>query len=127
MKKLKKIYLIIPVIIAPLLVASTAYAIGSGTWTSSLSSLKTTTGLPNATITDIIKNIMLWLLYILGFIGIIGFVISGVMYLLSAGDETMAGRAKKGMTYSIIGIIVALSGLVIITAVSAILGGAETA
>ena len=74
--------------------------------------------LPRATIFDIIGNTMNYLLAILGFIGIIGFVISGILYLTAAGDETQIEKAKGAMMYSIIGVIVALIGFVVIQAVN---------
>ncbi len=74
-------------------------------------------GLPDDTIYGIINRTMNWLLMILGFIGIIGFVIAGILYLTAAGDEDQIGKAKTAMMYSIIGIIVALMGFVIIRAV----------
>ena len=83
-------------------------------------------GLPDKTLTSIITNILLWLLGILGVVGVIGFVVSGLMYLLSAGNDDMMGKAKKGLTYSLIGIIVGLAGVVIIQAISAILNASTT-
>lgn len=75
------------------------------------------TGLPVDSVYDIIGNTMDWLLAILGFIGIIGFVIAGILYITAAGNETQAETAKKAMLYSILGIVVALSGYVIIKAI----------
>lgn len=92
---------------------------GSGWSLSSVSSF----GLPSGTVTGIVTNVLMWLLFMLGIVGVIGFVISGIMYLISTGDQTMIDRAKKGMTYSIVGIIVGLAGVVIIQAVEAILNG----
>ena len=71
-------------------------------------------GLPNQSIFDIITNILAWLLAILGIVGVIGFLIAGILYLTSAGDKDQIDRAKRAMTYSIIGIIVGLSGVVAI-------------
>lgn len=82
--------------------------------------------LPEGTIWDIIGNLMKWLLGLVGFVGIIGFAIAGVLYLTAAGDETRIDKAKNAMLYSIIGIIVALVGFVVIQAVTAWLGGGET-
>jgi|SRR6185369_4936527 len=79
------------------------------------------TGLSNMPIALILKNFMNWLLGIFGFLGIIAFIISGIQYLTSAGDEKMAETAKNNMKYSIIGIIVALSGYVVILAIDAAL------
>ncbi|MEP7163036.1 MAG: pilin [Candidatus Moraniibacteriota bacterium] len=69
-------------------------------------------GLPSDTLYGTISRIMNWLLGILGFIAIIGFVIAGILYLTAAGNEGQIEKAKNAMTYSIIGIIVALVGYV---------------
>jgi hypothetical protein len=86
------------------------------------------TGLPGgasgSTISQLIHNIMLWLLGILGFLAVIGFVISGIMYLIAAGDEDAQARAKRAMIYSITGVLVGLVGLVILFAVQSLYGGA---
>ena len=79
--------------------------------------------LPNASIHDILYNILLWLLAIFGVIGVIGFVIAGIIYLTAAGDDSRIEKAKKAMEYSIIGIIVGLAGLVIIFAADYALNG----
>jgi hypothetical protein len=71
-------------------------------------------------------SIMSWILAILGFIGIIGFVISGILYLTAAGDEGKMGTAKNAMTYSIIGVIVGILGYVMIQAINSMLGGTST-
>ena len=73
-------------------------------------------GTPGGSIYGIINSTMNWLLAILGFLGIIGFVIAGILYLTAAGDEDQIGKAKNAMMYSIIGVIVALLGFVVLTA-----------
>jgi hypothetical protein len=83
--------------------------------------LPTGTGLSQASVSAILLGFMNWLLAILGFIGIIAFVISGMQYLLAAGDEHTISTAKNNMKYSVIGIVVALSGFVVIQAVDAAL------
>lgn len=84
------------------------------------------TGLPQGSITDIITNIMNWLLMLVGIIGVIGFAIAGILYLTAAGDDTAIERAKNAMMYSIIGVIVAIIGVVVIQAVQGMLGGTST-
>ncbi|TXH01896.1 MAG: hypothetical protein E6P95_00990 [Candidatus Moraniibacteriota bacterium] len=81
----------------------------------------TGTGLSDKSVGDIIGALIGWLLSIFGFIALIGFIISGLQYLTAAGDEGQAETAKRNMQYSIIGIIVALSGWIIIKAVDALL------
>lgn len=60
---------------------------------------------------------------ILGIIGVIGFIISGILYLISTGDETIIERAKAAMKWSIVGVIVGLMGVVIIQAIDLALRG----
>jgi hypothetical protein len=90
---------------------------GSGWSTGNVSNF----GLPTGTVSSIIGAILEWLLALIGIVGIIGFIISGAMYILSVGDDTRAKTAKSAMMSSIIGIVVALSGFVIIQAVNSML------
>jgi len=83
-------------------------------------------GLPGGTLFTVMENFVKWLLGIFGFIAIIGFIISGFMYLTAAGDEDQQEKAKKQMTWSIIGVIIGLSGYVIIKAVDAWLNNNST-
>lgn len=80
-------------------------------------------GLPGGSIFGIVASIVNWLLALFGILGILGFIISGIMYLLSAGDDDMVKKAKAGLKYSIIGIIVGLSGFIIMQAISGLLSG----
>lgn len=82
-----------------------------------------TTGLADTPVDSFLMNIMDWLLAIFGFIAIIGFVISGIQYLTSAGDEDTIEIAKRNMKYSVIGVFVVLSALTIIYAIDNVLNG----
>jgi Type IV secretion system pilin len=86
----------------------------------------TTSGLSQAGVDYLLINLMQWLLGIFGTLAVIAFVISGVQYLTSAGDDDMISTAKRNMKYSIIGVIVALSGYVILTAVIRAFSGTTT-
>lgn len=81
------------------------------------------TGLPDPSggIKSILSGVVKWILGIFGFIGIIGFVIAGIMYLVSAGDDTLMKRAKNGMIFSIIGVVIGLAGVVVIQAINTML------
>src|SRR4030042_5002269 len=70
-------------------------------------------GLPTGSIYSIILGIMKWMLSIFGFIAIVGFVISGIMYLTAAGDEDQQKKAKKQMYWSITGVIVGSIGYLV--------------
>ncbi|KKP98510.1 MAG: hypothetical protein US25_C0008G0009 [Candidatus Moranbacteria bacterium GW2011_GWE1_36_7] len=81
------------------------------------------TGLPQGSLIGIITNLMNWLLIVVGILGVIGFVIAGIIYLTAAGDDGQIERGKTTMLYSILGVIVALIGIVVIKAVQGMLGG----
>lgn len=93
------------------MLASSVCASGSGV------DIPTDTGLPGGSIKGILTNILNWLLGIFGILALISFVISGIQYIISAGDEKNMQTAKRNMTYSTLGIIVALAGLVIVRAI----------
>jgi cytochrome bd-type quinol oxidase subunit 2 len=80
-------------------------------------------GLPEARLSTIIANILDWLLTIVGVVGVIGFVIAGIMYLTANGDEKKVGEAKKAMMASIYGVLVAICGMVVLWAATNILSG----
>lgn len=80
------------------------------------------TNLENTSVAAIIFTVLQWLLLILTFVAVIGFVISGIFYI-TAGGSDRADDARKWLTYSIIGIIVALLGYVMTTFISTIIGG----
>ncbi|MFA5961501.1 MAG: hypothetical protein WC848_02380 [Parcubacteria group bacterium] len=83
------------------------------------------TGLPQQSIMGIITNIMKWLLTAIGIAGVIGFAIAGILYLTAAGNEDQIKKAKGAMVASIIGVIVALVGVVALNAASGLLGGSQ--
>jgi hypothetical protein len=129
MKKIKKIlvlsFLMIMLLSPMLVIAATDWTVGASgsNWSVILGSggSGVGSGLPQGTILGIVSNILNWLLAILAAVSLIGFVIAGIMYLTAAGDETRAEKAKKAMMYSIIGVIVGLSGYVIFQAAWAML------
>ena len=87
--------------------------------------IPTDTGLPtnSGLVKGILVNVLNWLLSIIGIIAIIGFIISGFQYFMTGVDEKSVEKAKKTATASVIGIIIALSGYVVIAAVEKILKG----
>lgn len=65
-------------------------------------------------VSKLLLNILNFLLQIFGIVAIIALVISGIIYLTAAGDEDRITLAKKGTLYAIIGVVVALAGMIII-------------
>ncbi|MFZ5982344.1 MAG: pilin [Patescibacteria group bacterium] len=105
-----------------LIVVSSDFSQASETWdVSALGDY----GLPDESIGNIVESVAEWLFGILGIAGVLGFVISGIMYLISAGDDDLAGKAKDAMKYSIYGVIVGLIGFVVIKAVEAMLNAEQ--
>ena len=68
-------------------------------------------------VAEVIVNIMEWLLRIVGFIAIIAFVISGMQYMLAAGNQNIMEMGKRNMMWSIVGVVVALIGLTILNTI----------
>lgn len=71
----------------------------------------------------VLTNFMKGLLAVVGIIGIIAFAISGIWYLTSAGDDDRMETGKKAMMWSVIGMIIALMGYIIIIAIDTMLRG----
>jgi hypothetical protein len=63
----------------------------------------------------IVMNVMAFLLSVVGFLGIIGLVLSGIFYVFAIGNKSQVDSAKSAMKYSIIGIAIAGLSLALIT------------
>lgn len=121
-KHIASLVLVLSIVVVPQL---TFAAITNGQGGFDVSGIKTDAGdfgISTATPTDILTNIINYALALIGFLGVLGFIISGIMYLVSAGDEGAAEKAKGYMVNSIIGVIIALLGYVVIAAISTLLG-----
>ncbi|MDO8565882.1 MAG: hypothetical protein Q7S04_01700 [Candidatus Moranbacteria bacterium] len=59
-------------------------------------------------VTSILFNTLTFLLSIVGVLGIIGLVVSGILYLSAAGDEERMRLAKRAAFASVGGILTAL-------------------
>ena len=70
------------------------------------------------TLTQIARNILNFLLSVIGILALIMMIISGVMYVTSAGNETRMKQARGIFTASLIGIVVAMASLVLVTTVA---------
>ena len=81
------------------------------------------TGLSSATLSQILTSLLNWILGIFTTLAILAFVISGVQYLTSTGNEDMIETAKRNAKCSIIGIVVGLSGFVVLQAVASLISG----
>jgi hypothetical protein len=127
----KKNAIIVFLLVVYLILANPVNAVTCPTGTDDADSpgvcIPTDTGLSEADASEVIVNVMQWLLGILAAIAIVGFVISGIQYLLSGGDDKRMQAAKRNMIYCIIGVVIGLSGYIVITAIDTALKGASTA
>lgn len=73
-------------------------------------------------IKEVAIKIVDWLLGFVGVIAVIVFIYSGILYLLSGGNEEHTGKAKKAMLYAIVGIIIIFLAYTIIFALTDFLG-----
>lgn len=81
------------------------------------------TGLSEQGILDILANFLGWMFALFSILAVGAFIVSGIQYLVSAGDSGLAETAKKNAKWALIGIIVGLSGFLILQAVSSALSG----
>jgi len=80
------------------------------------------TGLKNTSVYTIIDTVLNWLLLLITILAVIGFVISGIMFV-TAGGSDRGETAKQWLQYSIIGIVVALIGYVIVNVIASLVEG----
>jgi len=73
---------------------------------------------------DILLSVLNFLLGIVGILSIIMLVVGGGMFLTAAGSQDRIGTAKKIITSSLIGIVLALAALVIVRQIASFFAGA---
>lgn len=92
-----------------------------------IDNIPTNTGLPDPggddPVITVAENFMNWLLALIGILGVIAFSISGIQYLTAAGNDKQIEIAKRNMIWSVVGILVALIGLVVLITIDGILNG----
>ncbi len=86
-------------------------------------SMQGITNLPMGEIMVVASNVMQWLLMLVGFLAVISFVISGILYLTAGGDEDQIAKARRAFMGAVMGVIVSLLGLIVLGGVQDILSG----
>jgi type IV secretory pathway VirB2 component (pilin) len=71
-------------------------------------------------LTAILTNILTFLTGIAGILAIIMLIIGAIMYLSAAGDEDRIDTGKKIVKFSIIGIIIAFSALLLVKQIASL-------
>lgn len=69
-------------------------------------------------ITDLLPTLIRGAINLLGGITIIALMVGGIQYLTAYGDETRMENGKKTVTYSIVGLLIALFSYTIVSIVS---------
>lgn len=70
---------------------------------------------------DLLLRFINWLLYFAGAVAVIFLVIGGYQYVASHGNEEAAEKAKKTLTYAILGIIIIVLAFAIVAIVNTLL------
>jgi hypothetical protein len=65
-------------------------------------------------ISTIISNILGFILGAVGVVGMLSFAVSGFLYIASQGNESAMKQAKQAMIYSVIGVAVVATALIIV-------------
>lgn len=73
------------------------------------------------TVKEIVLNAASFILSILGILAIIGLVLSGIFFITSLGNSSKTEKAKKALTYSILGIAVAGSAIILIKTIASLI------
>jgi len=72
-------------------------------------------GLPTvSTGPDTVSNILAIVFAVVGGLSLLMITVSGLRYVTSAGDPEKTSRAKSGITYSLVGLVVAISAEAIV-------------
>jgi hypothetical protein len=82
----------------------------------------TVPSLTNMSVFQLVTKVMNWMLGILGVLAVVFFVVSGIFYITANGDQEQIDKAKNIMLYAIIGLVIALVGLIIVNAVAGLTG-----
>ncbi len=68
----------------------------------------------STSMTDLIKNIINLLLFIVGAVAVIMIILGGLRYVTSNGDQAQVKAAKETILYSVVGLIVAIMAFAIV-------------
>ncbi|MFZ2192706.1 MAG: hypothetical protein WAV31_00490 [Candidatus Moraniibacteriota bacterium] len=75
-------------------------------------------GIANTSVGQLLSNILNWILSIVGIAGVIAFAVAGLLYLTAGGEEKKIEKAKHVMVFAIVGVVVAVIGLIAVNAIS---------
>ncbi len=83
------------------------------------------TRLSTDTLDETLKNILNLLLGLIAILAVLGLVISGILFITAGGSDDRIKSAKAWLMYSIIGVIVALIGYIVVGFIARLLGASS--
>lgn len=92
-------------------------------WNDGYNLARDSSNLPENYVRSVVLTVLLWLLLIFTFLCVIAFVVAGIMFLMAGSNPPMAEQAKNAVKFSIIGVVVGISGYVIITLIDSFMRG----
>lgn len=101
-------------LLSPILVSSTSYALDSRAESGFKKGIKNSGGTSSSNVGSTIQNAINILLYIAGIIAVIYVVVGGFRYVLSNGDSGAITKAKNTIIYALIGLAVVVMAYAIV-------------
>ncbi len=95
---------------------------GNAGWTEGLGIIRSEPGLPGTDFKVVLKNALSWLSAILATVFMLVAVAAGLTMMFSVGSQDTFDKARKWLTYAIVGLIIALLAYTIINTIGARLG-----
>ena len=81
------------------------------------------TNLSGESVFDILVSFTSWSITLVGIVCVIVFIYGGFLYMTAQGENDKLQQAKKVIIYAVVGVVVAVLGLVIVQTVNSIFGG----
>ena len=75
------------------------------------------------TVWTIILTVLSDLFYVAGVLAVVLIIVSGIQFIMSAGDPGAAAKAKKSLTVTIVGLVITLLASVIVNTILRIVTG----
>lgn len=80
-------------------------------------------GSGDAEVSNIIKNVVEILLFVVGVASVVALIVAGIKYTVSGGDQQAIASAKNTVVYAIVGLVVALLAYVAVQWVFDLISG----
>lgn len=70
------------------------------------------------TLSDYVTNIYNFVAMAVGIVGVLMFLVGGFQYMISAGNKSVSGEAKKTMINAIVGIVLVLAAYIFLSTIN---------